>query len=208
VCPDAQPAQVCLGLPRAAAPALESEKNGVQLLSAQFEGAEISNSTMPFEFAQELHVNAVVETVLARNPTLPEMFAAYQAAMARYPQATSLDDPMFGGSVGPATIGADELNFAYRLEIAQKFPWGNKLALRGESALAQASAAGHAIEDARLQLRESARMAFYDYYLATRALEVNEEALRLLREFRASALERYRNQLTPQQDILQADVEI
>jgi outer membrane protein TolC len=136
------------------------------------------------------------------------MVAAWQAAAARYPQVTSLDDPLFGGTLGPASIGSKEVDFAYRLEVSQKYPFPGKLALRGQSALAETSAAGQEVEDVRLQLVESARNAFYDYYLVYRALAVNEEGLRLLREFRENAETRYRAGLVPQQDVLQADVEI
>src|SRR5262249_758840 len=41
-----------------------------------------------------------------------------------------------------------------------------------------------------------------------RALEVHAESLRLLREFRQNAETRYKTGLVPQQDLLQADVEI
>src|SRR5208282_4833472 len=44
----------------------------------------------------EMSVGLLVQDVLARNPSLAEMTAAWQAALARYPQVTSLDDPMFG----------------------------------------------------------------------------------------------------------------
>jgi outer membrane protein TolC len=60
----------------------------------------------------------------------------------------------------------------------------------------------------RLQLVESAQTAFYDYYLVERALEVNEESLGLLRDFRKNAQTRYQTGLVPEQDVLQADVEI
>jgi outer membrane protein TolC len=136
------------------------------------------------------------------------MQAAWQAAQARYPQVTSLDDPMFGGYIGPASIGSNEVDFAYRVEVSQRYPFPGKLRLRGANALAEASAAGNDIEDTRLQLIESSQSAFYDYYLVGRALAVNEEALRLLKEFRANAEARYRTGLVPQQDVLQADVEI
>jgi outer membrane protein TolC len=156
----------------------------------------------------ELSVEALVEQVLARNPALPQMIAAWQAASARYPQATSLDDPMFSPTLGPATYGSSNVDPAYRLEISQKYPFPGKLRLRGENALAEASAAGNEVEDVRLQLIEAARNAFYDYYLVDRALAVNEESLRLLREFRENALRRYRAGLAVEQDIFQADVEI
>src|SRR5262249_49158522 len=100
------------------------------------------------------------------------------------------------------------VEFAYRLEIAQKLPFPGKLRLRGQNALAEAAASGNDVSDTRLQLIESAKMAFYDYYLVDRAITVNEESLQLLREFRKTADDRFRANQTPQQDLLQADVEI
>ncbi len=157
---------------------------------------------------RELSVEALVQQVLARNPSLAQMVAAWRAAAARYPQVTSLDDPMFGTTLGPGSFGSNKVDFAYRLEISQKYPFPGKLDLRGVRAAAEASAAGHEVEDTRLQLIETAQDAFYEYYLVGRALAVNEEALRLLNEFRANAATRFQTGLVSEQDVLQADVEI
>jgi outer membrane protein TolC len=158
--------------------------------------------------AAALSAEGLVQQVLARNPSLAQMRAAWQAASARYPQVTSLDDPMFGSTFAPASIGSANVDFGYRLEISQKYPFPGKRALRGQGALAEASAAGHDIDDMRLQLIEAARSAFYDYYLVGRALAVNDESVQLLKEFRQNAESRYRTALVPQQDVLQADVEL
>ena len=164
----------------------------------------------PFTNQTELSVDALIEQVLSRNPSLAQMAAAQEAAAARYPQVTSLEDPMFAGTIGPGTISPDDrsVEFASRLEISQKLPFPGKLQLRGENALAEASAAGRDVDDMRLQLVENARNAFYDYYLADRALAVNEESLELLRRLRKNAESRYAGNLAPEQDMLQADVEI
>jgi outer membrane protein TolC len=164
----------------------------------------------PFAADAELSVDSLIEQVLARNPSLAQMVAAWQAASARYPQVTSLEDPMFGATIGPGTIDPDDrgVEFAYRLEVSQKLPFPGKLKLRGQNALAEASAAGRDVEDMRLQLIESARTAFYDFYLAERALAVNDDSLRLLRDFRSNAQTRYQTGLVPEQDLLQAEVEI
>jgi outer membrane protein, heavy metal efflux system len=156
-----------------------------------------------------LSVDALIEQVLARNPSLPQMIAAWQVASARYPQVTSLEDPMFRINLAPDAIGhLGDGNLGYTLELSQKYPWPGKLRLRGENALAEASAAGNEVDNVRLQLVESAKDAFYEYYLVYRALDVNEESLRLLRDFRANATTRYRTGLVAEQDVLQADVEI
>lgn len=162
----------------------------------------------PFAAMSELSVDAVVEQVLTRNPSLAEMTAAWQAASARYAQVTSLDDPMVGAVIGPASIGSNDVDFAYRFELSQKLPFPGKLGIRGQSALAEAAAAGNEIDDMRLRLIEAARSAFFEYYLAGRAISVNEDNLKLLRAFREEARSRYEKALVPQQDILQADVEL
>ena len=164
----------------------------------------------PFDKVDELSADLVVQLVLARNPTLAEMTAAWQAASARYPQATSLEDPMFGTTLAPASIGSNDVEFGFRVEIAQKYPFPGKRDLRGQSALAEASAAGHDVDDVRLQLIESAKDGFYEYFLVHRALSVNKEALDLLKKFREIAQDRYENKApgAVQQDIIQAEVEI
>jgi outer membrane protein TolC len=112
------------------------------------------------------------------------MVATWQAASARYPQVVSLDDPMFTTAVAPASIGSNNVEFGYRLELSQKYPFPGKRTVRGQAALSEADAAGHDIDDIRLQLIESTKSAFYDYYLVGRALAVNQEVLDLLKEFR------------------------
>jgi cobalt-zinc-cadmium efflux system outer membrane protein len=172
------------------------------------EAAPLAPPPAPLQGLPELTAEALVEQVLARNPSLAQIVAAWQAAQARYPQVTSLDDPMFAGTLGPATYGSNTVNPAYRLEIGQKYPYPGKLGLRGQNALAEARAASNEVGDMRLQLIESAKSAFTEYYLVARALEVNDESLRLLREFKKNAETRYTTARGAQQDILQADVEI
>ncbi len=158
--------------------------------------------------AAELVLDELVNQVLARNPSLAEMTAAWQAASARYGQVTALDDPMIGATLGPASFGSKDVDGAYRLEVAQKLPFPGKLGLRGQSALAEAAAAGHDVADMRLRLVEAAQQAFYDYYLVERAIVVNDENVRLLERFKENALSRFKTGLAPFQDALQANVEL
>lgn len=162
----------------------------------------------PLEQDAELTPEAVVEQALARNPTLAEMAAARAAAVARFPQATALDDPVFTGWLAPASIGSSKVNDSARLELSQKFPWPGKRELRGESAQAQAAAAEHDLNDAKLRLVEAARAAYADYYVAERGLAVNREGLRRLDEFKGNAETQYRLGKAPAQDLSQVEVEI
>lgn len=162
----------------------------------------------PFQSVRELSADLVIEQVLARNPTLAQMAAAWQAALARYPQVTSLDDPNIGLAMAPASIGSNAVDFGYRVEVTQRFPFPGKRNLRGQNASAEAGAAEREIEDMRLQLVESARNAFYEYFLVFRAIAVNDQNLELLRSSRKSAENRIGTGKAPQQEVLQIDVEI
>jgi cobalt-zinc-cadmium efflux system outer membrane protein len=177
--------------------------------------AETSSPAAPSQLSanllagvKELSVDTVVDQVLARNPSLAQMIAAWQAAAARHPQVTSLEDPMLTGRLGPGSFGSNNVNFAYMVEVSQKLPFPGKLGLRGQNAVAEASAAEQDVDDMRLQLVESAKIAFFDYSLASRALEVNAESLNLLQRARADAESRYENGKADQQDMLGAEVEI
>lgn len=156
----------------------------------------------------ELTVEDLVADVLARNPNLSQMVAAWQAASARYPQVRSFDDPMVSTMFAPSSFGSNTVESGYRIELSQKIPFPGKLKLRGQGAIAEAGAAQNDVEDMHVQLIESAKLAFYEYYLVDRAIVVNGEGLRLLGEFKQSAESRYKTGLVPQQDVLQAEVEI
>jgi outer membrane protein TolC len=162
----------------------------------------------PVDAQGELQLEPLVGEVLARNPSLWAMTAAWQAAAQRYPQVVSLDDPMLGWMLGPGSWGSDEVSSAYMIEASQKLPWPGKRQLRGQVARAGAAAARLDIGDAQLRLVESAKLAYFDYYLAQRELELNDRSARIMQEFRETASAKYRAALVTQQDVLQADVEL
>ncbi len=168
----------------------------------------IGTSDDPFSGQTELQPDLLVDEVLARNPSLVAMIAAWRAAAQRYPQVVSLDDPMFGFMLGPDSWGSDSVESAYMLEASQKLPWPGKRDLRGRVARAEAAAARLDIADARLRLSEAATLAFLDYYLVRRELELNDDNARNMQEFRDTANAKYQTNLVTQQDVLQADVEL
>lgn len=161
----------------------------------------------PFDGQAELSLEQLVAEVQARNPSLQAAGAAWRAAAARYPQAVSLDDPMFATMIGPRGVGTDN-GGGWMVEASQKLPWAGKRALRGCAASADADAMRGDIGDVRLRLSEAAQMAFYDYYLARRGMEVNASTRRLITQFREIAWNKYQVNQTTQQDALQADVEL
>lgn len=156
----------------------------------------------------ELSAESLVQEVEARNPTLQALIAAWQSAAQRYPQAISLDDPMFMAMMAPASFDSDLVNPGYTLQASQKFPWFGKRAIRGRQAQAGANAAHFDVEDGRLRLNAITLAAYYDYYLAYRQLELNEQNLDVIRQLQKTAKTRYEANQVTQQDMLQAELEL
>ncbi len=155
----------------------------------------------------ELSLQQLTDIVTQQNASLQAMTFAWRAAQQRYPQAIALDDPTFMAMTAPASFSSNTTQSAYVLGGAQKLPWFGKRETRGAAAQADASAMFHDVRDARLQLEQSTRMAFYEYYLVARELDLNRQNLELTQEFRDTAQAKYENNQVTQQDVLQADVE-
>jgi outer membrane protein TolC len=159
-------------------------------------------------FAETLDLAVYVHEVLARNRSLQAMVAAWRAAAEKYPQAVALDDPMFTAMTAPSSWSSDDVNAAYLLGGSQKIPWWGKRSLRGQVARAEANAASMDVADARLQLTQAAHLAYFDYYLVHRQLELADANIRNLEDFQAAARRQYEASLVRQQDVLQAEVEL
>jgi len=160
-----------------------------------------------FAGAARLEREVLVREVLRRNPSVRSARWAWKAALARYPQVTSLDDPILGYGVAPASFGSTAVDDAHKVDLSQRIPFPGKLSLRGEIALAEAEAAEHDVAAVRLRLATMASLLFDELYFLDRALEINAEHLELLEEFLQIATARYEVGRAAQQDPLQAEVE-
>ncbi|HTU27198.1 MAG TPA: TolC family protein, partial [Pirellulales bacterium] len=156
----------------------------------------------------ELSLDQLIDLVASRNASLQAMTFAWQAAQQRYPQAIALDDPTFMGMAAPASFNSSTVSSAYVVGGSQKLPWFGKREARGDAAKAEANAMFGDVRDARLQLVQATRAAFFEYYLVARELEINRGNLELTRRFRDTARAKYENNLVTEQDVLQADVEL
>ena len=162
----------------------------------------------PNENTEEMSLSQIVEEVLAVNPSLDAMTAAWRAALQRIPQARSLDDPMVSSTVAPASLASNQINPAYALEISQKFPWGSKRSLKGSVAELEAGSASQDYKTSVQKLTEVVELEILEYYSAECLIKLNKHNTTILKSIRSNAEMRYRNGLVMEQDILQADVEL
>ena len=108
----------------------------------------------------------------------------------------------------PRHSSSDDVESAYALQAGQKFPWFGKRAARGRMAQAETNAAFNDLEDSRIRLTEATQTAFYEYYLAHRQLDLNQENANVIRQFVNTTQTRYRANQVTQQDVLQANLEL
>lgn len=156
----------------------------------------------------ELSVDRLVQQVLQRNPGIEAMQAAADAAGARIESAGALDDPMLSYVVAPNTAGGPRQGLNQNVQVSQKFPWPGTLALRSRAASAEAESADQRVADVRLRLVARTRATYAQWYYVHRALAINAENTELVTHLRAVAETSYASGQSPQQDVLQAEVEL
>lgn len=162
----------------------------------------------PFAGRAEITSADLIAAVLERNPTLPAMQAAWEAAQARIEPASSLDDPRLTYAVAPRTADVPGLDRGQRIELSQRLPWPGKLRLTGERAGHEAQAARENIDTARLKLTAAARAVYADWFYVHDALRINAINQDLWREFKRIAETKYATGRASKQDALRADVEL
>lgn len=173
------------------------------------EGRAGPNSEQPeLDDLRRLDRQALIDAVLARNPSVESAREGWRAALVEYPQVTALEDPMVEYSLAPLSIGLDAVSYGQVVRVGQQVPWPGKLALKGEIALAEAEAARDNYQATRLHLALMASLLFDQYYAVAHSLELNEEHRRLIEDIKAIAEAQYEAGRASQQDALQAELEL
>lgn len=148
----------------------------------------------------------LVRAVLARNPSLAQAHAAWQAALARGPQMRALEDPMLGYSLAPLSVFSDSVPYGQTVELSQALPFPGKRRLAGQQAQAEAAGARQDWEAARARLALLASGLYDDWTVVHRALVLNAEHEALLGTLKRSAEAQYVAGRATQVDPLQAEV--
>ena len=142
---------------------------------------------------QPTPLGATVESVLAvgrqLNPAIRAAALDTSAAAAKATGADALDDPIISDSYqywrDPGVFSG------HAVMVTQAFPLWGKQSLRREAALADLDAMRGREQAARDALDERIKVAFAQYYVASRALAVNREVIAVTRGMRAAAEARY-----------------
>lgn len=150
--------------------------------------------------------NATLDTYLQQafrdNPGLEAMRRKWQAADERVPQARALDDPQLS-----TEVFLEQKDTRWQAALTQMIPLFGRRGWMVREASAEAKAARHEYEAARLDLYDRVSRAFYDYHLLGRSIAVMEQQLRLLADLETVIRTRYEAGSAGFPDLTKAQVE-
>ena len=126
----------------------------------------------------------LIQEVLARNPELVAARKQWEAATNRIAQARSLDDPILSVQLWniPQPFKATQADNTI-FGLSQNLPFPGKLALKGDVASRSADMTEQAIRAKERELVARLKQAYYDLFLAQKAIQIHHEQVELLRQF-------------------------
>lgn len=151
----------------------------------------------------------LIQEILVRNPEIVAARKQWEAATHRIVQARSLDDPTLSVQLWnvPQTVNVTQAQNSI-FGLSQSFPFPGKLALKGEVASRSAEVIEQAFHAKERELIARLQQAYYDLFLAQKAVHIHHEQVALLRQFVESANAKFRTGKGSQADVLKAQVEL
>jgi outer membrane protein, heavy metal efflux system len=151
----------------------------------------------------------LIQMVLARNPELVAARKQWEAVTNRITQARSLDDPILSLQLWniPQPFKATQADNTI-FGLSQNLPFPGKLALKGDVASRSAEMTEQAVRAKELELVARLKQAYYDLFLAQKAVQIHHEQVELVRQFVAIANAKFRAGKGSQADVLKAQVEL
>ncbi len=155
------------------------------------------------------HVDFFVSEALSRHPKILAARQRVAAASNVIPQAKALPDPTFNNTFWPLhgqalqTAGGRVGN---QMSVNQTVPFPDKLKTKAVIASREVQIAQTEVDAITREITESVRLAYYEVWFATRAINIIEETKDLVVDLTEVAEARYRSGGS-QQDVLRAQLE-
>jgi len=156
-----------------------------------------------------LALQELIQEVLVRNPELVAARKQWEAATNRIAQAQSLDDPTLSVQLWniPQPFKATQADNAI-FGLSQNLPFPGKRSLKGDVASRSAEMTEQAVRAKERELVARLKQAYYDLFLAQKAVQIHHQQVDLLRQFVEIANAKFRAGKGGQADALKAQVEL
>ncbi len=151
----------------------------------------------------------LIQEVLARNPELVAARKQWEAVTNRITPARSLDDPILSLQLWnfPQSFNVTQTQNNI-FGLAQNLPFPGKLALKGNVASRSADMTEQAVRAKERELVARMKQAYYDLFLAQKALQIHHEQVELFKQFVEIANAKFRAGKGSQADVFKAQVEL
>lgn len=150
----------------------------------------------------------LISEALNNNPTIQEAYNLWKAAEYKIKSVKSLPDPMakygyFGENV-ETRVGPQE----HKYGASQKIPFPGKLGLKGRAQAKHAEMLKEKYEAAKREVIKNIKFVYYDIFWVDMAIQITEGEKAILESLEKVAQRKYESNLTPQADVIKAQVEL
>ncbi|RJP29570.1 MAG: TolC family protein [Candidatus Omnitrophota bacterium] len=164
-------------------------------------------------FAQGiLSLGPLIEEARENNPGILAAKKRWEAALARVPQAKSLQDPTIGIAFEKIPRGTLKLNKVMAddrmLSLQQFFPFFGKLTLKGKIAMVESQMFAAEYKNKELEIINLLKNAYYDLFMKQKEIELSRQSLRLLQNIANVAEAGYTVGGIPQEEVYKINSEI
>ena len=151
----------------------------------------------------------LIQEVLARNPELIAARKQWEVTTNRITPARSLEDPILSLQFwnAPQSLNVTRSDNTI-IGLSQSFPFPGKLALKGDVASRSADMTEQAMRAKEREVVARLKQAYYELFVAQKAVKIHHEQVDLMRQFVAIANAKFRGGMGSQADVLKAQVEL
>jgi outer membrane protein TolC len=153
----------------------------------------------------EVDARRAVALVLARNPRLDAMRAAWAAMQAEVTVARALPEPTLEVGISPLSLPSGR---GQKVGLSWPLSWPGLVDARGRAALGAAVAGGHEVAALRIELGKMAAELVWEVGLAQAVEGLWHEHHRVLETLRQGALARFSTGRGAPEDAVRADAEL
>jgi outer membrane protein, heavy metal efflux system len=156
-----------------------------------------------------LELPDLIQEAIAKNPEMTAARKQREAATGRIAQVQTLEDPTLSVQLWniPQSFNVTQTQNTI-FGLSQSFPFPGKLSLKGEVASRSADMSEQAVHAKARDLIARLKQAYYDLFLAQKAIQIHHEQVVLLRQFVEIANAKFRAGKGSQADVLKAQVEL
>ena len=162
-------------------------------------------------YAQDIRsetLDSLIDEASKNNPQIQAAYNNWKAAEFKIKRVSSLPDPMasysyFGENV-ETRVGPQEQKYG----ASQKIPFPGKLNLKAKAQDKRAAIIKEKYEATKREVIKNLKFVYYDIFWVDKAIQITEEEKGILEHLEKVAQRKYESNLTPQQDVIKAQVEL